>query len=114
MTEEERKHADVQKSLWKAIAVDLKAQTKDPLLFPGKASNELLSKFPPTVIYEVEFDIFITETTRLARRLREAGRLLELVVQPGLGHGQATGPDFSKFHEALDIGKKIVTGYLLD
>merc|ERR1712142_68145 len=114
MTEEERKHADVQKSFWNAIAVDLKAQTEDPLLFPGKAGNNLLSKFPPTVIYEVEFDIYITETTRLARRLREAGRLLELVVQPGLGHGKATGPEFSKFHEAQEIMKKIVAGYLLD
>jgi len=114
MTREEKNHADIQKSFWNAIAVDLKAQSQDPLLYPGKASNDLLRKFPPTVIYEVEFDIYITETTRLARRLREAGRLLELVIQPGLGHGQATGPEFAKFHEAQDIIKKIIAGYLLD
>ena len=30
--------------------------------------------------------MFITEATRLARRLREAGRLLELIIIPGLRH----------------------------
>jgi len=114
MTQEESKNAAFQKAIWRAIAVDLKAQAQDPLLYPAKASNTLLAKFPPTVILEVEFDIYITETTRLARRLRAAGRLLELVVQPGLGHGQGMGTEFAKFHESTDIFKKIVAGYLLD
>ena len=114
MTYEEKEHAAFQKVFWRALAVDLADQMQDPLLFPGKASSELLAKFPPTVIFEVEFDIYITEATRLARRLRAAGRLLELVVQPGLGHGQGTGPKFAKFNEAQDIMKKIVSEYLLD
>jgi len=114
MTHEEKEHAESQKAFWKAIAVDLTTQTQDPLLFPGKCSNDLLAKFPPTVIFEVEFDYYITETTRLARRLRAAGRLLELVIQPGLGHGNAMEPKFTKFHEAQDIMKKIIAGYLLE
>ena len=39
----------------------------DPLLFPAKASEDLLRKFPPTVVFEVEFDFYITEATRFAR-----------------------------------------------
>ena len=33
---------------------NLITHSSDPLLFPGKASEELLKKFPPTVIYEVK------------------------------------------------------------
>ena len=36
----------------------------DPLLFPGKASEELLAKMPPTIIWEEEFDMYITPATR--------------------------------------------------
>eukprot|EP00091_Calanus_sinicus_P005503 TRINITY_DN15943_c0_g1_i1.p1 TRINITY_DN15943_c0_g1~~TRINITY_DN15943_c0_g1_i1.p1 ORF type:complete len:176 (-),score=44.02 TRINITY_DN15943_c0_g1_i1:17-481(-) len=104
MTQEEKEHAESQRAYWKAIAADLSAQTQDPLLFPGKASNDLLAKFPPTVIFEVEFDFYITETTRLARRLRAAGRLLELVIQPGLGHGHAMEPN----SPSSSVGPRIV------
>ena len=38
--------------------------TKDALLFPGKADEETLSKMPPTIVWEAEFDIYITEATR--------------------------------------------------
>ena len=37
----------IQRKMWKLIATDLKAQHSDPLLFPGKASDELLEKMPP-------------------------------------------------------------------
>ena len=40
------------------------ANCSDPLLYPGKAGDELLSKVPPTIIWENEFDIYITEATR--------------------------------------------------
>ena len=37
---------------------------KNPLLYPGKADEETLSKMPPTIVWEAEFDIYITEATR--------------------------------------------------
>ena len=36
----------------------------DALLYPGKADDETLAKMPPTIIWESEFDIYITEATR--------------------------------------------------
>jgi len=116
MTAEEREQAIPQQTVWLAIATDLQAQrdTKDPLLFPAKSSDDLLAKFPPTVIYEREFDFYITESTRFAARLRAAGRLLEFVVIPGLAHCSCYSPDTKSFHEALDIVKIIVQKYLVD
>ena len=49
----------MQREIWKLIAADMEKQKQDPLLFPGKASNELLKKFPPTIIWEAEFDMYI-------------------------------------------------------
>jgi len=116
MTKEEAEMVAVQKRVYNALATDLEAQraSSDPLLFPGKASEELLKKFPPTVVFEVEFDFYITEATRFARRLRTAGRLLELVVVPGLGHGQAMEPKFKKFEELSNILKTLMKEYLID
>jgi len=116
MTKEEAEMVAVQKRVYNALATDLEAQraSSDPLLFPGKASEELIKKFPPTVVFEVEFDFYITEATRFARRLRTAGRLLELVVVPGLGHGQAMEPKFKKFEELSNILKTLMKEYLID
>ena len=36
---------------------------KDALLFPGKADEETLSKMPPTIVWEAEFNIYISEAT---------------------------------------------------
>ena len=87
MTKEEQNEALMMRKIWKCIAMDLDAQKNDPLLFPGKASDEILENFPPTIINEVEFDMFITEATRLANRLRRAGKLLEFIIIPGAIHG---------------------------
>lgn len=86
MTLEERISHKSMRKMWKLIANDFESQKHSPHLFPGKASEELLAKFPPTIILENEFDMFITEATRLAGRLRRAGRLLEFVVIPGTNH----------------------------
>lgn len=117
MTKEEGAMPGMQKKIWNAIATDLEAQraSADPLLFPGKAADDLLAKFPPTVVYEVEFDFYITEATRFARRLNAAGRLLELVVVPGVGHGHAIDkPEFKKFKEHRNIVKTIIQEYLVN
>ncbi|KAL5270393.1 hypothetical protein ACHWQZ_G001198 [Mnemiopsis leidyi] len=88
MTVEERQQHLMMRKIWKHyIAADWEEQKHNPHLFPGKSSEELLERFPPTIMLEAEFDFYITEATRLAGRLRRAGRLLELVVIPGSPHG---------------------------
>jgi hypothetical protein len=42
----------------------------NPLLFPGKASHEILQRMPNTVIIEAEMDFYLTETTRLVIRTK--------------------------------------------
>jgi acetyl esterase/lipase len=87
MTVEERKSHLTMRKIWKdLVAEDYEKQKTSPYLFPGKASEEILEKFPPTIIMEVEFDLHITEATRLANRLRRVGRLLEYCVIPGATH----------------------------
>jgi len=114
MTYEEKTSAEIIKAIWRAIAANLTDQAEDPLLYPGKADSELLAKFPPTVILEREFGAQITSNMRLATRLRSAGRLLELVVQPGNTENQAVLPKFKKFHESLEIVRTVVSGYLVE
>ena len=94
MTMEERNNHTVMRQVWKIIAADITEQAEDPLLFPGKATDEILAKFPPTIVVEGEFDMFITSATRLARRLRRAGRLLEFVLFPGVTHAICLWPAF--------------------
>merc|ERR1712038_1942238 len=97
MTNEERDTAHMMRRIWNLLAADMEKQKEDPLLFPGKASFELLEKFPPTIIVEGEFDMFITEATRMAYKLRAAGRLLEFIVIPGSKHGSFMVPMFKCF-----------------
>jgi acetyl esterase len=106
MTIEERQNALTMRKIWKMIASDMKTQKDDPLLFPGKSSDEILEKFPPTIINEVEFDMFITEATRLASRLRRVGRLLEFIIIPGATHGATMMPD-NKCTKLLDEALKL-------
>ena len=49
---------------------DMKKQKEDPLLFPAKASHEMLEQMPRTVIIEAEFDFYLTETTREKHNVR--------------------------------------------
>merc|ERR1719228_1166037 len=49
MTAEEAMQSGGQKLIWKAIAgPDIESMTNDPMLFPGHANEEILSKMPPT------------------------------------------------------------------
>ena len=112
MTNEERESAMVMRKVWKCIAADLEKQKEDPLLFPGKASTELLEKFPPTIIVEGEFDMFITEATRMAYKLRAAGRLLEFIVIPGTKHGSAMNPEMECFKLYGETLKSALQEYL--
>jgi acetyl esterase/lipase len=105
MTKEERDGHLTMRKVWKFLAADMEKQKGDPLLFPGKASTEILEKFPPTIIVEAEFDMFITEATRLAYKLRAAGRLLEFIVIPGSKHGSYMLPAFKCFKTGIDAYK---------
>merc|ERR1711892_1114198 len=107
MTAEEREiEAQGMRVMWKSIAKDVTTDWADPLLFPGKAPDELIQKMPPTVIFSAEFDMFVTETERMARRMRSCGRLLELCSLPGIGHASYLFP-------ALKCYKKFYSCYRL-
>ena len=89
MPKEEREVAYLMRRNWHCLADDFEAQKNDPLLFPAKASDEIIAKMPPTIIYTMEFDLFITENTRMTARMLRMGRLLEFCVQHGMNHNSA-------------------------
>ena len=113
MTKEERINAAGFRKIYQyCIAGDWEEQKNSPYLFPGKASDNLLEKFPPTIIMECEFDQYITEATRLAGRLRRAGRLLEFVVIPGAGHASSLTPSLKSNQVFFDTLKTIAREYI--
>ena len=113
MTREEREYAYLMRRNWRCIADDIDKQWNDPLLFPAKASDETIAKMPPTMIWEMEFDMFITENSRMANRMRRLGRLLEFRVQPGMNHGGARLPDGEGFPLYVRDYKLALQQYLL-
>ena len=98
--------------MWKYIAKDLDADWKDPHLFPSKASDELIKKMPPTIIFSAEFDIFITESERMARRMRQNGKLLEFCCIPGISHGHYMYPQLKCYRVFYDAYKLAVDEYV--
>merc|ERR1712233_96013 len=95
MTKEESENAVMMQKIWPAIAgPDFESKRKDPLLFPGKAGPELIAKMPPSLLWEAEFDMYITPATRFAHKLRTAGKLLDFVCIPGAKHGSGMMPQF--------------------
>jgi acetyl esterase len=113
MTKEEREVAKSMRKNWKMIAEDWEKQRNDPLLFPDKTKVKDLMRMPPTVMITGEFDIFITEATRMANKLRAAGRLLELVIFPGMTHSSNWYPDNEGFKTRLEALKLIIDEYLI-
>jgi len=85
----------------------------NPLLYPGKADEETLRKMPPTIVWDSEFDIYLTEATRFANRLRAAGRLLEFVVIPGSKHGSGMMPIHACFQMEREAWRLAVQEYLV-
>ena len=112
MTVEEREAALPMRSCWEKIADNFEEQKSSPYLFPGKASDEILAKFPPTIINEMEFDMFITEASRLATRLKRVGRLLEFIVIPGHCHTTAFLPKSDGHAILTETFDKIVKEYI--
>ena len=102
------------RKIWTLIAQDIQEQKNDPLLFPGKSSDQILKSMPPTIIWETEFDIFIEESTRLADRLKSAGRLLEYVVFPGQTHESWINPRFECHESVFDAFTLAIQKYLIE
>jgi len=113
MTKEEAENAGGQQKIWRLIAGPKMDSLKDdPILYPGKADEALLSKMPPTIVWEAEFDFYITEATRFASRLRAAGRLLEFVVTPGAKHGSGMAPSHAVFKLEREAWRVAIQEYL--
>jgi len=114
MTNAEAENAEGKKKVWRLIAgPKFEEMRGDPMLFPGKADRETLTKMPPTIIWEAEFDFYLTEGTRFANRLREAGRLLEFVVTPGIKHGSGMNPQNSSFKLEREAWRLAIQEYLI-
>jgi len=114
MTKEEAENAGGQQKVWRLIAgPKMESLKDDAILYPGKADEALLTKMPPTIVWESEFDFYLTEATRFASRLRAAGRLLEFVVIPGAKHGSGMVPTHAVFKLEREAWRLAVQEYLL-
>ena len=58
---------------------------KDPMLSPVYGD---LSGFPPTILTSGTRDLFLSNTVRVHRKIREAGGVVDLIVFEGLSHAQ--------------------------
>jgi len=74
--------------LYKNLGSDWEQQwkDKDPVLFSSYASDEIMKKWPATVIQSGEFDCYVQANKALADRLRQHERLVEYVCYPGCIH----------------------------
>jgi len=116
MTTDAAERVVMMQKIWQTIGgpdFENKRSTGDPLLFPGKADASLLSKMPPTIVWESEFDQYLTPTTRFASKLRAAGRLLELVVIPGAKHGSGSQPRFGVWKLEREAWRIAIQEYLV-
>jgi len=114
MTKEERADVFGLQRIWGTLIPScFDEQKDDPLLFPSKANDEILSEMPPTIVWSAEFDMFLTETLRMANRLRACGRLLELVILPGIKHANNFNPALKCYRLGMDAYKLAIREYLL-
>ena len=49
-------------------------------------SDQVFQQLPMTAVFTSEFDCFLRCSTKFAEKLKRNGRLLELVIHPGLNH----------------------------
>jgi len=115
MTKEEAEGNGMMRSIWKVIAgtQEIEGRFDDPFLFPADASDEVLSKMPPTIVWGAEFDMYVTENFRFAHRLRSAGRLLEYVVIPGAKHGSDMDANNKCFLKRQEAWRLAIQEYLI-
>lgn len=122
-TKEEREMYCMMRRIWRMmpfyqiypfmIPLERDKQTEESFLFSDKECDvQLLSKIPPTIVIEAEFDMFITEVGRMANRLRSAGRLLEYVIIPGIKHAINFDPSFKSFNTTIAVRRLAIKEYL--
>ena len=50
-------------------------------------NDEVLAKFPPIAIWTAEFDFLRKDAEKFAERAKNAGKLVDIGIMPGVGHG---------------------------
>ena len=69
---------------------------------PGTATATQLVGFPATLMITAQFDPLRTSGEAFAATLTDAGTPVELVCEPGVGHGHLNLPDEPAFRASLD------------
>jgi len=77
---------DIQETKYKFLAENLEKQNDDPYIYPMKMTNEILGKLPPTLLITTEFDFYLNDTKKFAKRLRKNDKLLDLIIIPKATH----------------------------
>jgi len=111
MEEEEKIIAESTQGFWNILSGgDASSRVKESSFYPGRASMDTLALFPPTAIVLGEFDPRYAEGEAFSRRLNRLGRLLELVVQPGVDSHPLFKPG-EAFTTFVHILKTLFHGY---
>ena len=71
-------------------------------VLPGRAAASDLDGFPPVLMINSEIDYLRVSGEVFAATLREAGVPLELVTEPGTGHGHLNRPDEPAASASID------------
>ena len=83
---------------------------KDPRISPIYGS---FKDFPPTLLLTGTRDLFLSNTVRVDRKLRDANRPSVLIVYEGLTHGRYySGPNTPETKAALTDITRFFLGYL--
>lgn len=86
---------------------------KDPVLFPHEASEEILKRWPRTIVISAEFDTYeLAVRDHFNPRLKKAGRLLESICYPGGMHGFMMNPSYSRSSSYYEDLKLILKTYV--
>lgn len=70
-------------AVYRLHATDFDNQQEDPDLYPGRITDEFMTKIPPFVVWTSEMDMYIRENVEIARRGAACGKLLEISNMPG-------------------------------
>jgi len=82
---------------------------KNPLISPIYGD---FSGFPPTYLVSGTRDLFLSDTVRAHRKLRDAGVVADLNVFEGVPHGAFLVPDSGEYDAALGDLKKFLQIHL--
>lgn len=94
-------------------ATDWENQQNDPQVFPGKASDEILKKYPPTVIWTSEFDFLRRDNEQFAARLKKVGKLAEISIMPARTHAYMSLADGAKELYLFDLEERLAFDHLV-